>query len=40
MSHIAIPGRDDAPAESRATLDSVNKMLGFVAKFPTLSSPR
>jgi uncharacterized peroxidase-related enzyme len=38
MSRIAIPGRDDAPAESRAVLDNVNKMLGFVPNLQRLMS--
>jgi uncharacterized peroxidase-related enzyme len=38
MSRIAIPGRDDAPAESQAILDNVNKMLGFVPNHYRLMS--
>jgi uncharacterized peroxidase-related enzyme len=38
MPRIAIPGRDDAPAESQAILDSVNKMLGFVPNLQRLMS--
>jgi uncharacterized peroxidase-related enzyme len=38
MSRIAIPGRDDAPAESQAILDNVNKMLGFVPNLQRLMS--
>jgi uncharacterized peroxidase-related enzyme len=38
MSRIAIPGRDDAPAESQAILDSANKMLGFVPNHYRLMS--
>jgi AhpD family alkylhydroperoxidase len=38
MSRIAIPGRDDAPAESQAILDNVNKMLGFVPNLYRLMS--
>src|SRR6185312_4181248 len=38
MSRIAIPGRDDAPAESQAILDNINKMLGFVPNHYRLMS--
>jgi uncharacterized peroxidase-related enzyme len=38
MPHIAIPKREDAPAESRAVLDSVNKTLGFVPNLQRLMS--
>lgn len=38
MSRIAIPGRDDAPAESQAILDNVKKMLGFVPNLHRLMS--
>jgi alkylhydroperoxidase/carboxymuconolactone decarboxylase family protein YurZ len=38
MSRIAIPGREDAPAESRAILDNVNRMLGFVPNLQRLMS--
>jgi hypothetical protein len=38
MSRIAIPGRDDAPAESQPILDNVNKMLGFVPSLQRLMS--
>jgi uncharacterized peroxidase-related enzyme len=38
MSRIAIPGRDDAPAESQPILDNVNKMLGFVPNLHRLMS--
>jgi uncharacterized peroxidase-related enzyme len=38
MARIAIPGRDDAPAESQAILDHVNKMLGFVPNLHRLMS--
>ena len=38
MSRIAIPGRDDAPAESPAILDNVKKMLGFVPNLHRLMS--
>lgn len=38
MPRIAIPGRDDAPAESQAILDNVNKMLGFVPNLQRLIS--
>ena len=38
MSRIAIPGRDDAPAESQPILDNVNKMLGFVPNLQRLMS--
>jgi uncharacterized peroxidase-related enzyme len=38
MSRIAIPGRDDAPAESQAILDNVQKMLGFVPNLQRLMS--
>jgi hypothetical protein len=30
MPRIAIPKREDAPAESKPILDNVDKMLGFV----------
>ncbi len=38
MSRIAIPGRDEAPAESQAILDNVHKMLGFVPNHYRLMS--
>ncbi|MBZ9894584.1 MULTISPECIES: peroxidase-related enzyme [unclassified Mesorhizobium] len=38
MSRIAIPGRDDAPAESQPILDNVNRMLGFVPNHYRLMS--
>jgi uncharacterized peroxidase-related enzyme len=38
MPRIAIPNRDDAPAESQAILDNVNKMLGFVPNHYRLMS--
>jgi uncharacterized peroxidase-related enzyme len=38
MSRIAIPGRDDAPAESQPILDNVHKMLGFVPNLQRLMS--
>jgi uncharacterized peroxidase-related enzyme len=38
MSRISIPGRDEAPAESQAILDNVNKMLGFVPNLQRLMS--
>ncbi|MBZ9985295.1 MULTISPECIES: carboxymuconolactone decarboxylase family protein [unclassified Mesorhizobium] len=38
MSRIAIPGRDDAPAESQPILDNINKMLGFVPNHYRLMS--
>jgi uncharacterized peroxidase-related enzyme len=38
MSRIAVPGRDDAPAESQPILDNVNKMLGFVPNLQRLMS--
>ncbi|EFI53253.1 MULTISPECIES: carboxymuconolactone decarboxylase family protein [Afipia] len=38
MSRIDIPGRDDAPAESQAILDNINKMLGFVPNHYRLMS--
>jgi uncharacterized peroxidase-related enzyme len=38
MSRIAIPTREDAPAESQAVLDNVNKMLGFVPNLQRLMS--
>ena len=33
-----MPGRDEAPAESRPILDNVNKMLGFVPNLQRLMS--
>src|SRR6201991_2589041 len=36
MSRIAIPTRDDAPAESQPILENVNKMLGFVPNLQRL----
>jgi uncharacterized peroxidase-related enzyme len=38
MSRIAIPTRDDAPAESKPILDNVRKMLGFVPNLQRLMS--
>jgi alkylhydroperoxidase/carboxymuconolactone decarboxylase family protein YurZ len=38
MSRIAIPGREDAPAESWAILNNVNRMLGFVPNLQRLMS--
>jgi uncharacterized peroxidase-related enzyme len=38
MPRIAIPDRDDAPAESRSILDNVNRMLGFVPNLQRLMS--
>ena len=38
MSRIAIPTRDDAPAESKPILDNVHKMLGFVPNLQRLMS--
>ncbi|MDY0885894.1 carboxymuconolactone decarboxylase family protein [Dongia soli] len=38
MSRIAIPGRDEAPAESQQILDNVNKLLGFVPNLHRLMS--
>jgi uncharacterized peroxidase-related enzyme len=38
MSRIAIPGLDDAPAESRPILDNVNKRFGFVPNLQRLMS--
>jgi uncharacterized peroxidase-related enzyme len=38
MSRIAIPTRDDAPAESQPILDNVKKMLGFVPNLQRLMS--
>jgi uncharacterized peroxidase-related enzyme len=36
MPRIAIPDRDDAPAESQSILDNVNRMLGFVPNLQRL----
>jgi hypothetical protein len=38
MPRIAIPGRDEAPVESKPILDNVNKMLGFVPNLLRLMS--
>ena len=38
MPRIAIPKREDAPAESKAILDNVDKMLGFVPNLHRLMS--
>ena len=38
MSRIAIPGRDEAPAESQQILDNVNRTLGFVPNVQRLMS--
>jgi AhpD family alkylhydroperoxidase len=38
MSRIAIPDRDEAPAESQPILDNVHKMLGFVPNLQRLMS--
>jgi AhpD family alkylhydroperoxidase len=38
MSRIAIPKREDAPAESKPILDNVDKMLGFVPNLHRLMS--
>jgi hypothetical protein len=38
MSRVAIPKREDAPAESQAILDNVEKMLGFVPNLQRLMS--
>jgi uncharacterized peroxidase-related enzyme len=38
MPRIAIPARDDAPAESQPILDNVNKTLGFVPNLQRLMS--
>jgi uncharacterized peroxidase-related enzyme len=38
MSRIAVPERDDAPAESWGILDNVQKMLGFVPNHYLLMS--
>jgi uncharacterized peroxidase-related enzyme len=38
MPRIAIPDRDDAPAESQSILDNVNRMLGFVPNLQRLMS--
>src|ERR1700754_2459515 len=38
MSRIAIPTRDDAPAESQPILDNVHKTLGFVPNLQRLMS--
>jgi uncharacterized peroxidase-related enzyme len=38
MPRIAIPKREDAPAESRPILDNVEKMLGFVPNLHRLMS--
>jgi uncharacterized peroxidase-related enzyme len=38
MPRIAIPGRDQAPAESQQILDNVNKTLGFVPNLQRLMS--
>ena len=36
MSRIAIPDRDEAPANSQPILDNVHKMLGFVPNLATI----
>jgi uncharacterized peroxidase-related enzyme len=38
MPRIAIPNREDAPAESKPILDNVDKMLGFVPNLHRLMS--
>jgi uncharacterized peroxidase-related enzyme len=38
MPRIEIPTRDQAPAESQAILDNLNKMLGFVPNLQRLMS--
>jgi uncharacterized peroxidase-related enzyme len=38
MPRIAIPGRDEAPVETKAILDSVHKMLGFLPNLQRLMS--
>lgn len=38
MSRIAIPSRDEAPVESQAILDNVNKAIGFVPNLQRLMS--
>jgi uncharacterized peroxidase-related enzyme len=38
MPRIAIPKREDAPAESKSILDNVDKMLGFVPNTQRLMS--
>jgi uncharacterized peroxidase-related enzyme len=38
MPRIAIPDRDDGPAESQSILDNVNRMLGFVPNLQRLMS--
>ena len=38
MPRIAIPKREDAPAESKPILDNVDKMLGFVPNLQRLMS--
>src|SRR5580698_1404708 len=38
MSRIAIPGRDEAPVDSKAILDGVSKALGFVPNLQRLMS--
>jgi uncharacterized peroxidase-related enzyme len=38
MPRIAIPDRDDAPAESQSILDNINRMLGFVPNLQRLMS--
>ena len=38
MPRIAIPKREDAPAESKPILDNVDKMLGFVPNLHRLMS--
>jgi uncharacterized peroxidase-related enzyme len=38
MPRISIPTRDEAPAESKAVLDNVHKMLGFVPNLQRLMS--
>jgi uncharacterized peroxidase-related enzyme len=38
MSRIAVPDRDEAPAESQPILDNVHKMLGFVPNLQRLMS--
>ena len=38
MSRIAIPTRDEAPADSQPILDAVNRQLGFVPNLHRLMS--
>ena len=38
MPRIAIPKREDAPADSKPILDNVDKLLGFVPNLHRLMS--